>query len=99
MFDLANNIDPDLNYDVNFDSIENDYYTTDELVSIFENDSMLNLINYNIRSFHSNFRYFGPIVEECKPSILVLTETWFTSDYYEDIPNYDSHHSIRKFVN
>ena len=96
MIDLSDDFDPDINYDIDLNSITSNNYTINDLYSIFDNnDTMHSLINYNIRSFHSNFRYFGPIVEKCKPKILVLTETWFTSEYQEDIPNYDSHHSIR----
>ena len=33
--------------------------------------------------------------EVCFPEILVLSETWFTSQYQENIQNYSAYHTIR----
>ena len=94
--DFYDALDPDINYhECNENQIHSEYFTIDETRDIFENSNMNSLINYNIRSFASNLRYFSHIVEECKPKILVLTETWFTDLYQSDIKNYDSHHTIR----
>ena len=55
----------------------------------------MNIINYNIRSFRQNADSFFPIFDDKLPQIFVLSETWFTENYKADIPNFNSHHTIR----
>lgn len=38
---------------------------------------------------------FLTIIEQSKPQIFVLTETWFTEDFQASITGYNSYHSIR----
>ena len=55
----------------------------------------MDILNYNIRSFNANSDSFLPIVEQAKPHVLILTETWFTENYHPSILNYNAFHSIR----
>ena len=55
----------------------------------------MDILNYNIRSFNANFDSFLPIVEQAKPYVLILTETWFTENYHPSILNFNAFHSIR----
>ena len=56
---------------------------------------MLNIINFNIRSFNKNSTSFLPVLEKSSPHVLILTETWFTTEYQASIPNYESYHTVR----
>ena len=88
-------IDPDLNY---FSDVHNSsctLHSVEEFALLSQDNNFLNILNYNIRSFHSNSNTFLPIIGNSKPHILVLTETWFTEDYHPPIVNYEAYHSIR----
>ena len=68
----------------------------DEFNGIFKNSAnMLNIINYNIRSFRKNSTPFLAAIAKSNPHVLLLTETWFTPDYQASIPNYESFHTVR----
>ena len=53
--DINDNIDPDLNYHDFMNTIQSDYVTIDETISIFNDSHMYSLMNYNITSFQSKF--------------------------------------------
>ena len=93
--DSFEEIDPDDNY--LFESFINTccYHSVEEFISKSRQTNMLNILNYNIRSFRMNSDPFLTIVEQSKPQIVVITETWFTEDFQASIPGYDSYHSIR----
>ena len=64
-----------------------------------DSSSMFSVLNYNIRSFQKNSDAFVPVIDKSLPSVLTLSETWFTDDFQAEIPNYNSYHSIRSFRN
>lgn len=76
-------IDPEINYH-NQEITDNlcEYYTTDQILSNNKLSFNFNLINYNVRSFHSNGDQFQCLINSIKPSnpIIVLTETWNNTD-------------------
>ena len=90
-------IDPDANYYDEFvNNIESNYHSIEQFNDLIKsNINSLNLINYNIRSFYQNSNYFLPLVAESMPNILILSETWFTSDYQDNIQGYESFHVVR----
>ena len=65
-------------------------------MSKFKSDSnMLNIINYNIRSFNKNANGFLPIIDKSDPHVVILTETWFKDDFRSPITNFNDHHTVR----
>ena len=88
-------IDPDLNYFSDLHNSPCTLHSVEEYALISQDNNFLNILNYNIRSFHRNSNLFLPIIGNSKPHILVLTETWFTEDYHPPIVNYEAYHSIR----
>ena len=95
---LNSDIDPDLNYDFFSDTLNNPspYVSFDEYISAAHNMNSFSIINYNIRSFHENFKKFScGFNSQELPHVLCLTETWFNSDDISNIPNYTGHHVIR----
>ena len=96
-FEMLNEIDPDLNYFNAFENINrSNYYSIEQYHDLIQNSSTnLNLISYNIRSFHKNFDAFTPVIEKSPPHVLILTETWFTENNLYNIPNYQSFHTVR----
>ena len=79
------------------------YYSLDEYTSLIDHQTTKNAIkimNFNIRSFHSNGETFSSMLEVLPdlPDFLVLTESWNTVDNYEEcnISNYKGHHTIRE---
>ena len=63
---------------------------------ILSNQNSISIVNYNVRSYNANFELFSACLKNSSfPKILVLTETWFSSDYHEDIENYNSFHIFR----
>ena len=92
-------IDPERNYSHFSDDFHSCcYYSLNDFEKLsIEND--FSVINYNIRSFNTNFEYFSSaFTSKSFPSVLTLTETWtsheFPSSYY-DIPGYIAFHTIR----
>ena len=104
---FLNQIDSDINY---FNNSNNDinsipqsnYYTIDQLNDIFKsfNSQGIFILNYNIRSYHTNGENFLSMLQtlEIMPDVFILTETWFTSDSknYAHIHGYKSYHSVRE---
>ena len=95
-------IDPEYNY-FDFQEFDNttkvsNYLSFDDYKYSFETnrDKSIFLVNYNVRSFNSNFVQFFSSLLNCEPQILILTETWFTPDYKENINNYSSFHVVRE---
>ena len=69
-----------------------------EFIGLFEtrNSGMLNILNYNVRSFNANSRYFLPVlIEKAMPAIFIASETWFNHSNRVDLHGYDSYHTIR----
>jgi len=56
------------------------------------------ILHQNIRSFSANYDYLAALLDSLsiKPSVLVLSETWFTSGNCHDIFGYNSHHIYRE---
>ena len=63
--------------------------------SLCPND--LSIMNYNISSFSRNFdNFFSAFNYSEMPSILVLTETWFSPGQTSEIPGYHGYHTVRE---
>ena len=95
--DIIHDADPDAHYDF-FSNPNNNscqYYSLPDYFNLSNNGS-LSIINHNIRSFNRNFdsllTCFAP---DNLPSILCLTETRFSHDKIENIPGYESFHTVR----
>ena len=95
MSDSFEAIDPDLHYFPESINSSCTIHNIDEFALKSRDKNFINILNYNICSFHKNSNHFLPIVEQSKPHVLVLTETWFTKDYHQSIINYKSYHTIR----
>ena len=99
------NIDPDVNYyEEFFDDLTCDnnnstqYFSFSEYNSFCKNDykNFIKILGYNIRSFNANFNQFSCMLDHSNlPEILVLSETWFYSSKTEEIPEFNSYHTVR----
>jgi len=83
------------------DNVENNTcnYVDVEQFSDFIPDGFTNLhvFHINIRSYNSNSNELFVFMHQLpiQPIIIVLTETWFTSDFQADIEGYSSYHIFR----
>ena len=78
-------------------NIQSDCYSFEQFNYLFKtNEEYLKIINYNIRSFRKNANSFFPIIRENLPQIITLTETWFSPNYQDEIPGYNSYHIFRQ---
>ena len=57
------------------------------------------IINFNIRSFNSNFDQFAVFLDELEraPDLIILTETWNSDDKNAKINGFKSFHCNRSF--
>ena len=59
----------------------------------------MKLVNFNIRSFHSNGEAFSSLIEllSILPDIIVLTESWNNVSNVDmcNMDNYEGHHTYR----
>ena len=97
-FDFLETFDPENNYLGDFQhSITCNKLSVQEFTETLknENNCMLNIVNYNVRSFSANAQFFLPLIENSRPEIFIATETWFTDDYQAEINDYDSFHTVR----
>lgn len=55
------------------------------------------IFHHNVRSYNKNSDELLVLLSQLntKPHIIVLTETWFSRDYFCDIPGYNSYHVCR----
>ena len=76
-------------------------YDVDAFRAKFDKIDGFFVMNYNLRSFNSNFNDFSVFLEEIDllPDILILTETWFMNNNVENIAGYDGFHSTRDSEN
>ena len=90
-------VDPELQY--NFFADANSicrYYDIQDYANIHGSQNSLSIVNYNIRSFNKNFDTFiGGFLPNNMPCIMNITETRFTSFKFEQIPGYESYHTVR----
>ena len=87
---ILENFDPEINYLDDFqNSIQCNEFSVQEFSDTLKNcnNCMLNIVNFNVRSFGGNKNYFLPIIENAMPEVFVATETWFTESYQADIDN------------
>ena len=63
-----------------------------------ENSNYLTFMSYNIRSFNANSDTFFSMFNSVKnfPIVLNLVETWFYESSTEEIPGYNSFHTVRQ---
>lgn len=97
---LLSEIDPDVNYFddlVNNSGSETKYISNNDFGNLIKNTDLLSILSYNIRSFHANSDYFTAsfLNSQKVPSIIVLTETWFSLDSVINLPGYNSYHTVR----
>ena len=102
MFDTnLNNIDPETNFQ-NLETINNicKYYTIEQFNLNTDLSLDFTLLNYNIRSFHSNGTQFECFLESFKFNnmFITLTETWNNEENLSlcEIEGFKSFHSFRK---
>ena len=71
-------------------------FSTDAFNDIQFSNSIF-LMNYNIRSFNSNFNEFSIFLKDLQtlPDIIILTETWFMGNFSDSIDGYHGYHSNR----
>jgi len=67
------------------------------LASELKDDSQLSVFHLNIRSFNRNSDELSAFLSQLptKPSIIVLSETWFSVDTVTDLSGYEGHHVMR----
>ena len=92
------NIDPDVNLELGTQRCE--YYTLNEYNNlILDTEQNFKLLNFNVRSFHSNHDSFAALLDTLPslPEAVVLTETWNTAENLSmcTLENYDGNHTYR----
>lgn len=72
-------------------------YSIENFNNEFKNKNGLLILNFNIRSFNSNFDEFSEFLTNLniRPDILVLTETWFNENQVGDIDGFQGYHCTR----
>jgi len=57
-----------------------------------------NIFHFNIRSAFANYDEFSLLIRQLKkrPTIIILTETWFSPTNILEIPNYEGFHTYRE---
>jgi len=79
--------------------VVSDYYTVDSFNDMCRNETVhkFSLLHMNIRSFNRNSDelclFIGQL--DVKPDVLVLTETWFSHNYTDDLYGYSGYHVFR----
>ena len=96
---IFENIDPDINSDVPFSHNMCKNYSVSEFCSLNLNDENFSVLNYNIRSFHTNGSDFIGLIDSLKFNFkcIVLTETWNNMNNVQlcNIAGYDDFHVYR----
>ena len=90
------------------DSLTDNNYTSNcksfsvEQINEFNNKNENNpmMLNINVRSFNCNFHKFRLMFRNQQDylSVLILTETWFTSHNVSGLERYQAHHVYRTNV-
>ena len=95
--DFLDAIDPDSNYLSEIqNNTSNHFFSVSDFCETFTVESnMLNILNWNVRSFNSNSKIVLPLIDKSRPHVMVFSETWFFEDSKAEINSYDSHHTIR----
>jgi len=75
------------------------YYSIADFSGRYENKSRcaFTIIHLNIRSYSKNSEEFHILLDTLKmtPDVIVITETWFSSNYSADLFGYRSYHIFR----
>ena len=88
---LLESIDPDLNYfdasDGEFSGATSGYFSVSEFNEFLKSSSKFTCVNHNIRSCNKNLDSFLSIFEKPEnfPEVIVLTETWFETNFVINI--------------
>jgi len=89
-----------VNMDGMDDATMDQYYSVDSYENMSTNydGKHFSLLHLNIRSFNQNSDEFCVFLEQLsvKPDIVVLTETWFSPSYTDELYGYRAHHVYRK---
>ena len=98
---VLDNIDPDFIHLLPDTSLCK-YYSLAEYANVMNlhaEKNSIKLLNFNIRSFHSNGDAFSSVLETLPilPDFLVISESWNTAENLDlcSVNNYDSHHTFR----
>ena len=73
------------------------YYTMESFRSGVQTTGKLLILHLNVRSFFQNFEEFNAYFSqlECKPQVMVLSETWFNDFTVASLDGYLGYHSAR----
>jgi len=86
-------------YDNENDAHVHRYYSIDDYSAILSrSDLNFHILNLNIRSYNKNSDELQVLLEHLvvKPDVIILTETWFSNDYDENLNGYNAFHSFRE---
>lgn len=74
------------------------YYETEELTNLMNEEDKLIIFHLNIRSFNKNYDSLSLMLNNInrKIDVIVLTETWFIEGMCGSIEGYVGHHSVRR---
>jgi len=91
MFNMTNNVDDLNSFDIFSGSKFNDSVISGANAKFF-------IIHQNIRSFNANYDYFSAFLDSlmCRPSVMVLSETWHSSGFCNELAGYNSYHIYRE---
>jgi len=90
----------ELQYTDNITAEDSDYYSVDMFAALcrqFQANN-ISILHMNIRSFQKNSDEFIVFLEQLveRPSVIILTETWFTTEFTADLWGYDAYHTVRE---
>jgi len=88
----------DNSHDVD-DNLISDLFTAEEFNTNFCLDDASNflILHQNIRSINANYDYLAAFLDSlrCRPSVIVLSETWHSQGDCQDVEGYNSYHVLR----
>ena len=99
-------IDPDTNHFAEMSEVNLINNQISKYYAISEYNDFVNslgkeiiALTFNIRSYRHNIDNFHTIFNGSNsyPEIIVLTETWFTDEYTEELEGYTSNHTVRDY--
>ena len=95
-------IDPDDNYfSALFESLnceqQSEYCSIEKYNDLCRDENYYTIFHVNIRSFRANSDSFLALFENSLsyPDVVILSETWFSSNYTDTIPGYEPYHIYR----
>jgi len=80
------------------DNFANDqYYDVDDFANICGQPSQFSVVHLNIRSYRKNSDALFVFVDQLvvRPTVIVLSETWFSPSFVDSLPGYTAYHVYR----